>query len=167
MALPASGTIKASEIQTEFGGSNPISISEYYAADTGVPASGAISWSDFHGTASGPPFTVSVTPTILTGAASSAVGGTVLVTTNTNATVTSSGAQSPVSFLWEFVSGHNGISANTPSSNSTGFSAGIPEPPPGGETTWTAIWRCKVTDNNSDVVYSANVSVALTASDFS
>lgn len=51
MPLPASGQISISEIQTEFGGSNPISLSEYYAADDGVPASGTISFSDFYGTA--------------------------------------------------------------------------------------------------------------------
>jgi len=51
MALQASGTIKLSEIQTEFGGSNPISLSEYYGADTGVPASGTIQLAaDFYGT---------------------------------------------------------------------------------------------------------------------
>ena len=30
MALPGSGPISSSMIQTEFGGSNPIAISEYY-----------------------------------------------------------------------------------------------------------------------------------------
>src|SRR6056300_1980834 len=52
MALQSSGAIKLSEIQTEFGGSNPISLSEYYAADVGVPASGEISIADFYGTSS-------------------------------------------------------------------------------------------------------------------
>lgn len=50
MALPGSGQISLDDIQTEFGGTNPISISEYYGADTGVPGSGTISLSDFHGT---------------------------------------------------------------------------------------------------------------------
>lgn len=50
MALPGSGAISLGDVQTEFGGSNPISISEYYSADAGVPASGTISLSDFHGT---------------------------------------------------------------------------------------------------------------------
>ena len=52
MALQSSGAIKLSEIQTEFGGSNPISLSEYYAADVGVPASGEIAIADFYGTSS-------------------------------------------------------------------------------------------------------------------
>lgn len=50
MALQSSGPISLGDIQGEFGGSNPISISEYYGADTGVPASGTISLSDFYGT---------------------------------------------------------------------------------------------------------------------
>lgn len=52
MAIPGSGPVSLSEIQTEFGGSNPISLSEYYGADTGVPGSGTISVSDFYGTSS-------------------------------------------------------------------------------------------------------------------
>lgn len=49
MTLPASGPLSFSAIQTEFGGTNPISLSEYYAAASGVPASGAIDVSDFYG----------------------------------------------------------------------------------------------------------------------
>lgn len=62
MTLQASGAISLADIQTEFGGSNPISLSEYYrdgsysdginipSGETGIPASGAISFSDFYGT---------------------------------------------------------------------------------------------------------------------
>lgn len=57
MALQASGPISLSDIQTEFGGTNPISLSEYYAggvyvpSGTGsIPSSGTISLSDFYGT---------------------------------------------------------------------------------------------------------------------
>ena len=49
MALQTSGAISLSEIQTEFGGSNPISISEYYGSG-GVTGSGEISLTDFYGT---------------------------------------------------------------------------------------------------------------------
>jgi hypothetical protein len=41
-----------SDIQGEFGGSNPISLGDYYGADSGVPGSGAISISDFYGKSS-------------------------------------------------------------------------------------------------------------------
>ena len=54
MALPSSGPLSLNDIQNEFGGANPISISEYYAAAGGIPASGTISIGDFYGAASGP-----------------------------------------------------------------------------------------------------------------
>ena len=56
MAIQSSGAISLSDIQTEFGGSNPISISEYYRGgtyvtpnNTSVPTSGTISLSNFYG----------------------------------------------------------------------------------------------------------------------
>ena len=48
-ALPSTGPLSMSQIQGEFGGSNPISLSEYYGAAAGVPGSGTISISDFRG----------------------------------------------------------------------------------------------------------------------
>jgi hypothetical protein len=36
MALPSSGAISFSQIQTEFGGTNPISLSEYYNTTSGL-----------------------------------------------------------------------------------------------------------------------------------
>ena len=58
MALPASGAISLGQVQTEFGGASPATISEYYRAgvnvptsQTNIPTSGAISLSNFHGTA--------------------------------------------------------------------------------------------------------------------
>lgn len=61
MTLQTSGAIAFSQVQTEFGGSNPISLSEYYAGGANVPSStsgvngavpssGAISMSTFYGT---------------------------------------------------------------------------------------------------------------------
>jgi hypothetical protein len=52
--IPASGAITFSAIQDEFGGSNPISLNEYYSASLpivggSVPASGAISVGNFAG----------------------------------------------------------------------------------------------------------------------
>jgi hypothetical protein len=51
MAVPT-GAASLSDIQTEFGGSNPISLSEYYGLvsnPSGIPSSGAISINDFRG----------------------------------------------------------------------------------------------------------------------
>jgi hypothetical protein len=61
MPIPASGPISSTDLQTEFGGQNPINLGDYYAgglyvgANTigtngPVPASGPISLSDFYGT---------------------------------------------------------------------------------------------------------------------
>ena len=49
MVLQSSGAISLNDIQTEFGGTNPIGINEYYDAADGVPASGEISFDDFYG----------------------------------------------------------------------------------------------------------------------
>ena len=59
MTLQSSGAISLSDIQTEFGGSSPTSLSEYYRGGSNVinapvnnsiPTSGAISLTDFYGT---------------------------------------------------------------------------------------------------------------------
>lgn len=66
MALPDSGPLKLTDIQTEFGGTDPIGLSEYYAGaglvpagTTGtygvVPSSGQISILNFYGTSNAPP----------------------------------------------------------------------------------------------------------------
>jgi hypothetical protein len=58
MALPSSGVLTLADIQTEFGGTNPIDLSDYYRAgglvpdsalNAAIPTSGAISVSDFYG----------------------------------------------------------------------------------------------------------------------
>lgn len=50
MAIPTSKPLSLSTVQTEYGGSNPINMSEY-RGDGNAPASGAIDlWGDFNGT---------------------------------------------------------------------------------------------------------------------
>ena len=58
MTLPSSGTITIAQIQTEFGGSNPASLSEYYrngayvpdtSANSSIPTSGTITMANFYG----------------------------------------------------------------------------------------------------------------------
>lgn len=58
MPLQSSGAISLDDIQTEFGGSNPIDIDEYYnggtnvpdtTANNSIPSSGTISFDDFYG----------------------------------------------------------------------------------------------------------------------
>lgn len=56
MPLQSSGAISLSQIQAEFGGSNPISLSEYYGAASGIPSSGTISMNQFYGKSAVQPF---------------------------------------------------------------------------------------------------------------
>jgi hypothetical protein len=65
MAIQASGAVSISQVQTEFGGVNPISLSEYYrngayipSGATSVPTSGAIGISDFYGTSNSYGFSI-------------------------------------------------------------------------------------------------------------
>lgn len=61
MTLKSTGIISLSEVQTEFGGANPISMSEYYRGgayvpnnyvNTTIPTSGAINYSTFYSSSS-------------------------------------------------------------------------------------------------------------------
>ena len=61
MALQSSGAISLANVQSEFGGSNPISITEYYGRAGGIPGSGTISLSDFYGKSSSIPVSTSFT----------------------------------------------------------------------------------------------------------
>ena len=63
------GTISMTDIQTEFGGANPIGLNEYYSGGTyvpaglsGVPASGTISMDNLRGKTNFTPYTVIASP---------------------------------------------------------------------------------------------------------
>jgi len=82
MTLPSSGPLTLANIQTEFGGSNPISLSEYYAGGAYVPAgttgtygavpsSGAISIQNFYGTSN---TVISITNQLIQGNGLSSAG---------------------------------------------------------------------------------------------
>lgn len=67
MALPGSGAISFAQLQTEFGGTNPISINEYYngagrVSNGAVPSSGQISLNQFYGLSAAPVVTVGIDP---------------------------------------------------------------------------------------------------------
>lgn len=49
MAISSNAPVSLTDIQNEFGGTSPISLSEYYSAVSGVPASGAINMGAFRG----------------------------------------------------------------------------------------------------------------------
>ena len=100
MAIQASGAITLQDIQDEFGGSHPISLSEYYGSDT-VPASGEISLSDFYGTQSAFSFNVTTgidgASTLSTLATAAGWDGTVpiIMTVNAGVHIRSMSASTP------------------------------------------------------------------------
>jgi len=49
MTLQASGPISFTDIQTEFGGSNPIRLNGFYGRDVNIPSSGQVSVNQFYG----------------------------------------------------------------------------------------------------------------------
>lgn len=144
MTLPASGPISLSQIQAEFGGAQPISLSEYYrggpnvpavSTTTTIPASGTISFDQFHGEAdTAPSLSVSISPT-------SAYGlGTGTPSTN-NVTAAVSGGTAPYTYSWTRVSGDVFTTSN-PTAATTHWSIAV-----GINDIKTAVYKCTVTDN--------------------
>jgi hypothetical protein len=105
MAIPSSGPLTLGDIQTEFGGSNPISLSEYYAGGSYVPAgttgtygavpsSGEISIRNFYGTSAfSLAFNNADNISIIVGPSSSPLTAYYIV--NTDATCTKGGTLTP------------------------------------------------------------------------
>lgn len=144
MTLPATGPISLSQIQAEFGGASPISMSEYYrggpnvpavSTTTNIPASGAISFDQFHGEAdTTPTLSVSINPT-------SAYGfGTGTPSTN-NVTASVSGGTAPYTYAWSYVSGDTFTTSN-PTSATTHWSKSV-----GINDIFTGVYKCTVTDS--------------------
>ena len=168
MAIPASGAISLSTVQTEFGGSNPIGLNEYYAGGANVPAgttgtygavpsSGAISLRNFYGTSK---FSVSGGSTLVTGSATRLGAGTSTVTTSSASAGTVVGGTAPYSYLWQYVSGDT-FTPNTSTSSSTTFSRNITVAV-GQTVTATGVYRCRITDANSQVIYGPDCTVEAT-----
>ena len=104
MALPTSGPLALTDIQTEFGGSNPISLNEYYAGGSYVPAGtsgtngavpslGEISIANFYGTTN---FTLAFNngDAFNCQSGSGATSTTATITINTNASISKYGNSS-------------------------------------------------------------------------
>ena len=162
MALPSSGPLSLADIQTEFGGGNPISLSEYYAGGglvppgtTGtygaVPSSGEISIRNFYGTAATGPLSIIISPSSLYNIFS----GTGTVTSDP-ATGIASGGTGGYSYAWTFVSG-NSYTINNPFTDTATFSTFLSA----GQFK-SGNYRCTVTDSSSATAF-ADIQVDLEA----
>jgi hypothetical protein len=161
MALPGPGVpLSLTDIQGEFGGANPISLSEYYAGGglvapgtTGtygaVPSSGQISIQNFYGTAATGPLSIIIDPSVLTNVFS----GSGFVNSDP-VTGIASGGSGGYSYAWTFVSGDT-YTINFPSAATTTFFTFLSE----GQYK-LGNYRCTVTDSSSATAY-ADISVTL------
>jgi len=170
MALPANDTtpLSLSGIQTEFGGANPIGLSEYYAGGayvptgtTGtygaVPTTGAISIRNFYGTSQ---FAVLGGSTFVSGTNSRSGAGNVTTTTSSATGGTVVGGSTPYTYLWEYVSG-DVATANTATSVSTTFTRTVAVGT-GQTIVKSGVYRLKITDNQTNVIYGPNCTVQTT-----
>jgi len=173
MPIPSSGALTLSTIQTEFGGINPIGLNEYYAGGANVPSgttgtngavpsSGAISMSIFYGTSQ---FSISGGSTSVSGSDFIFGAGTQNVTTSSASSGTITGGSSPYAFLWQYVSGDS-FTPNTSTSSSTTFTTsitvGVSQ-----SVTKTGVYRCRVTDNASAVIFGPDCTVEATLTETS
>lgn len=71
--------------------------------------------------------------------------------TSADVSVTCDGS-APYSYAWEFVNGDSNISCDSPTSDTTAFSASGNV-----NDVWTANWRCRVVDDTTSISYTANV----------
>jgi hypothetical protein len=130
MALPSSGTISFDDLQTEFGGTHPISLAEFYKggalvpstpANAGVPTSGTISLDDFHGASGagggGGGVSASISPTAVFGSGTGTVSTNVATATGTGGTVTG--------YSWTRIAGDSAITAFSPTGHSTAFQGNV------------------------------------------
>lgn len=156
MALPASGAISLLDIQNEFGGANPIALSEYYRGgtyvpntsnNTSIPTSGTISLNDFHGASA---LQGSLSP-------SSAFGSTTVAGACTTNSVVASGTgnSGTLSYVYAFVSG------DTFTRNGTGATASFTANVSGAAPDKDATWKVTITDSaGGSIVINFNVHVS-------
>lgn len=111
--------------------------------------------------ASGIPLAASVSPSTVSGSELVLGTGVVSVTVITDtATTTASGGQTPYAYLWQYVSGDTATPLD-PASAATTFSRTETATSPF-SITRTGLYRCRVTDADSTVVFTGNVTVETT-----
>jgi hypothetical protein len=166
MTLPTSGPLSLSDIQTEFGGVNPIGLDEYYAGGAYVPAgttgtngpvpsSGAISISNFYGTSNIPALSVTADDVSGFDSGPSFIGS---VTSSDSPNTTPTGGVAPYTYAWTELGTSSG---NTPSVSSStaqnpSWTAFVEDVEPSIST-----WRVTVTDSATTTAFT-DITVTLT-----
>lgn len=129
MVLPSSGPISLGQVATEFGGTTPHSLSEYYGKATGIPASGTISLFDFYGKA-----LITSPPTWI----SSATLGSYAVNSTFNINLRAGTASLPLTYtLVAPIPSFGQIRTNAANSNTIDLYGTVPKGiTPNGTTSW-------------------------------
>lgn len=185
MTLPTSGPLSLADIQTEFGGSNPISLSEYYAGGglvpsgtTGtygaVPSSGTISIRNFYGTSA---VVYRLDSDIYLDTALSPTDARVVFSINSNGTVLATGDTAGTLASYNWITPTTGsttyyvratLTSGTFTSGTTGtwlalssnrsWTTGFTSNSPGSKTT-TATFEIATDSGGTNVVVSASVTL--------
>jgi hypothetical protein len=131
MALPITGKISLGDIRDEFGGSNPVRLSDYYRGgglvpdifnNGSVPTSGPIKVSDFYGASAVTTETLSVSP-VSNSVSSNAATYIVQVSSNTSWAFTSNVSWLPSSVIPR--NGNVNVTINVASNNSSNSRNGV------------------------------------------
>lgn len=135
MVIPSTGQLSLLDIATEFGGTVPHAINEYYAKASGIPSAGIIAFSDFRGKSA------ATNPVWQT---ASNLGSANAGTTKTATLVAynSAGNTNNITYTIKSSPGYGTIGSTTGS-----FSASIPS----GASTSTVSWTITATDTANNL----------------
>jgi hypothetical protein len=159
MALPNGTTITLAQIQAEFGGANPISLSEYYKGGAyvrsfdyapNVPYGGAISLQNFWGAYRAPTLTVALSALAADGSYARGAGTGDCAP---SITATPSGGVGPYTYSWNW-SSLDTFSMMGGTSSIVTFRHSIAV-----VGMWYGVYVCVVTDSLGQTVTSAGVDV--------
>lgn len=164
MALPSSGTLKFSDIKTEFGGGSPPANFRAYLKGAGyvsvsdtapnVPSSGSMKIRDFLGAAkASAPLSAYASPASVSGSGDGSGPQTV---NSDTVTIVASGGTAPYSYAWALQSGTTMTGHASGATNYWSKNVLV-------DQVVTATYRCTVTDSASG---SVTVDVAVTLDNF-